>query len=587
MCDEINVGVKNEANKCADGNAIRRHFCSTQKGEWNMKKIIAFITAALMAISMAVPAMAASEVPAVDSTAESGSASASTSEEKVNYDLPDPNHANRYITVTLNKKDTSKVDNRGSGLKGVQLALYQVAEVSTEHENGDRTYYFKYVEKLSDLQQDVPLSENTTDTDLESAETAEKIAKFIVDNKISPVDTQTTDDNGKAEFYGSKKDEPDLPLGIYLVYQVNKVSNYEKIKPFLVTIPQKEKDENGKDTGHLIYGIDATPKVEPVPYHGGNHGGGTTPTVTPSGTKAIEGTAREKESTFTFEISAVTEGAPLPTNTKATVTGAGNFQFGQIAFSKSGTYEYKISEVNGNEQFYQYDNTVYYVVYTVENSRVSKTEYFTDAAHTKPVSGITFTNKYEKKSTAVPSVKKVVSGDTPKSSSTFTFTLTPDKADNPMPADAKDGKKSISVNGAGNVDFGTITFTKEGTYEYTVQEEKGSATGYTYDQTKYTVVYTVDKDLKVTSAVMNGDKKAADGDTVEITNKYKAPVTPGKSVKTNKTTTTTRRTTTTSKSTVKKASVLPQTGQLWWPVWVLAAAGAVLLVSGMVRKKRS
>lgn len=31
---------------------------------------------------------------------------------------------------------------------------------------------------------------------------------------------------------------------------------------------------------------------------------------------------------------------------------------------------------------------------------------------------------------------------------------------------------------------------------------------------------------------------------------------------------------------------LPQTGQLWWPVWVMAAAGGALLAAGLVRRKQ-
>jgi len=32
---------------------------------------------------------------------------------------------------------------------------------------------------------------------------------------------------------------------------------------------------------------------------------------------------------------------------------------------------------------------------------------------------------------------------------------------------------------------------------------------------------------------------------------------------------------------------LPQTGQLWWPVPVLLSAGLLLLLIGVVRRKRS
>lgn len=192
-----------------------------------------------------------------------------------------------------------------------------------------------------------------------------------------------------------------------------------------------------------------------------------------------------------------------------------------------------------------------------------------------------------------PSIKKVISGDTPSSAALFTFTLTAAKDTNPMPEGSKDGKKTIQINGAGTVDFGLITFKTAGTYEYKVQEVRGNAKGYKYDQTEYKLVYTVTDDLKITKAVFKGNDKVSSNDVMTFTNQYTKQkdttptVTPGKPVRPSRPSTpSTPRTTTTPTTTVKKASVLPQTGQLWWPVWVLMAAGGVLIVSGMVKKKK-
>lgn len=41
------------------------------------------------------------------------------------------------------------------------------------------------------------------------------------------------------------------------------------------------------------------------------------------------------------------------------------------------------------------------------------------------------------------------------------------------------------------------------------------------------------------------------------------------------------------RTTVENEKKLPQTGQLWWPVGILLSAGAILLVAGLVMKKRS
>lgn len=58
-----------------------------------------------------------------------------------------------------------------------------------------------------------------------------------------------------------------------------------------------------------------------------------------------------------------------------------------------------------------------------------------------------------------------------------------------------------------------------------------------------------------------------------------------------KTTTTAKKTTSTPKATPSythsAAGKLPQTGQLWWPVWLMAAVGSVLLVTGLVVRNRS
>ncbi len=41
------------------------------------------------------------------------------------------------------------------------------------------------------------------------------------------------------------------------------------------------------------------------------------------------------------------------------------------------------------------------------------------------------------------------------------------------------------------------------------------------------------------------------------------------------------------KGTPPSGSRLPQTGQLWWPVWMLSLAGAVLVAAGLLTKKRA
>ncbi len=63
-----------------------------------------------------------------------------------------------------------------------------------------------------------------------------------------------------------------------------------------------------------------------------------------------------------------------------------------------------------------------------------------------------------------------------------------------MPAGSVLGKKVVTVNGAGEIDFVTIEFKAVGKYTYRVVEARYRHTEYTYDGTEYTVVVDVTAD---------------------------------------------------------------------------------------------
>ena len=95
-------------------------------------------------------------------------------------------------------------------------------------------------------------------------------------------------------------------------------------------------------------------------------------------------------------------------------------------------------------------------------------------------------------------VKKLLVGRTPPKDETFRFTLTAVstsvsdlKGKLPMPSGAKDQKKTISLKGPGETEFGLMTFTAPGTYTYQVREVNDKASGYTYDDSVYTVTYEI------------------------------------------------------------------------------------------------
>lgn len=99
--------------------------------------------------------------------------------------------------------------------------------------------------------------------------------------------------------------------------------------------------------------------------------------------------------------------------------------------------------------------------------------------------------------------------------------MTAEKDTNPMPEGSAEGVKTMSVVGAGPVEFGVIKFTEPGVYNYTITEQKGTNSKYTYDTTTYTVTYRVNlADNKLTvDRTITADGSSAE--TVVFTNTYK------------------------------------------------------------------
>ena len=131
----------------------------------------------------------------------------------------------------------------------------------------------------------------------------------------------------------------------------------------------------------------------------------------------------------------------------------------------------------------KYDEDGEEIIYTVEEEAV--------AGFIASVEDLNVTNTYiEPVALSVPEVEKRirVMGEGEASLATFTFTLTA-QDDAPLPEGSNGNKKDIQLNGMGSISFGEIKFTLPGTYTYTIEEVIGSASGYTYDTTKYT--YTV------------------------------------------------------------------------------------------------
>ena len=129
---------------------------------------------------------------------------------------------------------------------------------------------------------------------------------------------------------------------------------------------------------------------------------------------------------------------------------------------------------------------------------------FTVADKTNPQKGTVkqetqagFTNAYSVESTKVENafkVQKKISGRNWTKADAFTMTLTAE-GEAPMPEGAKEGVATITLKKDVQVgNFGTIEYTKPGTYTYEVAEQAGGETALTFSKATYRATVTVTDD---------------------------------------------------------------------------------------------
>lgn len=113
------------------------------------------------------------------------------------------------------------------------------------------------------------------------------------------------------------------------------------------------------------------------------------------------------------------------------------------------------------------------------------------------VTKVGFTNVYSVESTKVENafkVQKKISGRNWTTSDVFTMTLTA-QGEAPMPKGAKDGVSTIKLHEDAQVgNFGTIEYTKPGTYTYVVAEQPGDETSLIFSKATYRATVTVTDD---------------------------------------------------------------------------------------------
>lgn len=198
-----------------------------------------------------------------------------------------------------------------------------------------------------------------------------------------------------------------------------------------------------------------------------------------------------------------------------------------------GRHVFTIRLAESDTQEITYDKTVYTVSvelfltedFRVEHSVVAETG---DPADGKPEK-LLFTNRRNPTPcTGDPPVRKIIRGE-PAHDSSFVFVMTADRPGDPMPEGSLDGVKEVTVLGAGEAEFGLITFTQAGVYNYTVVEKVGNEAGYTYDRSVFTLRYTVteaDGKLNCLRQIFQDGAERRDLTAATFINDYRADTKP-------------------------------------------------------------
>lgn len=235
------------------------------------------------------------------------------------------------------------------------------------------------------------------------------------------------------------------------------------------------------------------------------------------GTKTLTGRNSNENETFNFALTedenndksgyTIAENGNVASVGSLTDGQASGFNFGDITFTKRGTYTFYVSEVlpeGANEsngytlEGVTYDNHKETVTVTVTDDYMNNTLVPTV---TYDADGVTFINKYDASDfVGIPThftLTKVFEGKTWTTEDVFEFTLTAGNntagVDTPMPANPtvqvnapteKDGKTA-------NFDFGSISYDTVGEYHYTVSETEGTNAGIKYSKNVAEITVTV------------------------------------------------------------------------------------------------
>jgi|GEM_PF-5698991 len=237
--------------------------------------------------------------------------------------------------------------------------------------------------------------------------------------------------------------------------------------------------------------------------------------ITFSGSKTMTGRALTAEDKYSFTVNEVDENGTVITSgvARGYSDEDGNINFETITYKLDednedvlGDHYYTVSEDKVDEDGVTSDTTVYTVKVSVTNSGQGVLNVVADEV----ADSLNFTNTYQPDEVKVvlKGTKSVVNGDVKDMAGKFTFLLLDENAD----------KVATAVNAAdGTFAFDALTFSKAGTYKYTISEVSGGKVvdGITYDDQTINVTITVTDDGKGTlTAKVDTDADVAFTNTV-------------------------------------------------------------------------
>jgi pilin isopeptide linkage protein len=208
-----------------------------------------------------------------------------------------------------------------------------------------------------------------------------------------------------------------------------------------------------------------------------------------------------------FKLAAVTADAPLPEETTVTATSDNRSpSFGDVTYSEEGTYEYKITEIEGSIAGITYDLSDHTAVVKVERGNDGKLHV---TATYDGDDSLTVKNSYRAASTDIAfSGTKTLIGRTLEDKQ-FTFAV----------YDENENEVAVGMNDAsGKITFGSIKYTETGTYNYTIKELGEDGNGITTDKNvrKVTVIVSDNGNGKLDAVL------ADDSDSITFNNIYQA-----------------------------------------------------------------